>query len=272
MRGKPVGKTVAYGVPGLIPAHAGKTHYRPLRSVRAPAHPRACGENPRQPTKGCAQPGSSPRMRGKLHCVDLPCFRPGLIPAHAGKTFLDTRGRSWSRAHPRACGENQLKNGGTPLEQGSSPRMRGKLHNPRSARFAIGLIPAHAGKTLGHASPETTLVAHPRACGENEDVDVNTTTAAGSSPRMRGKLSQSQMFTRPRRLIPAHAGKTATGNAYIKVERAHPRACGENLLGGSCRMRGGGSSPRMRGKLVSTSIVIAVRGLIPAHAGKTLSP
>ena len=76
---------------GLIPAHAGKTSHHPLASGRGAAHPRSRGEN-----GGCLPDllpalGSSPLTRGKLFDntgKDLPF---GLIPAHAGKTYL----RAW---------------------------------------------------------------------------------------------------------------------------------------------------------------------------------
>ena len=50
---------------GLIPARAGKTWW--WCAARAPrgAHPRACGENPRQHCARAARRGSSPRVRGK---------------------------------------------------------------------------------------------------------------------------------------------------------------------------------------------------------------
>ena len=86
MRGKPVSKILQRFQIGLIPAHAGKTRNgsRPRNSQSA--HPRACGENPKEAQWIEAQEGSSPRMRGKhqrphrRHQID------GLIPAHAGKT------------------------------------------------------------------------------------------------------------------------------------------------------------------------------------------
>ena len=50
--------------------------------------------------------GSSPRMRGKRveHDPRDHCRR--LIPAYAGKTRKISAAGTWSRAHPRVCGEN----------------------------------------------------------------------------------------------------------------------------------------------------------------------
>ena len=70
-------------------------------------------------------------------------------------------------------------------------------------------------------------------------------------------------------LIPAHAGKTTTSYSLIGKSWAHPRSRGENdhvhVLGSTRR----GSSPLTRGKHLRTALTQAVKGLIPAHAGKT---
>ena len=50
--------------------------------------------------------GSSPLTRGKHEATDLGRERPGLIPAHAGKTDGWTWNVSRIAAHPRSRGEN----------------------------------------------------------------------------------------------------------------------------------------------------------------------
>ena len=70
-----------------------------------------------------------------------------LIPAHAGKTWICGQTASQAAAHPRSRGENgPLPAQGMTLE-GSSPLTRGKLEHELSDAVAVGLIPAHAGKT-----------------------------------------------------------------------------------------------------------------------------
>ena len=51
----------------------------------------------------------------------------------------------------------------------------------------------------------------------------------GSSPRMRGKLTDAGQEAADCGLIPAHAGKTAPMMEALPFEPAHPRACGENI-------------------------------------------
>ena len=86
---------------------------------------------------------------------------------------------------------------------------------------------------------------------------------------MRGKRTDARLRGSRRRLIPAHAGKTREKSRSKTMSWAHPRACGENLLFQIQEKPLKGSSPRMRGKLVSLSPELSSRRLIPAHAGKT---
>ena len=74
----------------LIPAHAGKTWWRPPPSTRCAAHPRSRGENSDPFRMASAVRGSSPLTRGKLPGKQGLHLRPRLIPAHAGKTHLST--------------------------------------------------------------------------------------------------------------------------------------------------------------------------------------
>ena len=51
-------------------------------------------------------------------------------------------------AHPRVCGENAAFKALDALDEGSSPRVRGKPHVHTPLGPPKGLIPACAGKTL----------------------------------------------------------------------------------------------------------------------------
>ena len=157
--------------PGLIPAHAGKT--RPMPSgTRAPrAHPRSCGENALARTWAASVGGSSPLMRGKPGFRSAFRSRPGLIPAHAGKTTSSSSAFSLTRAHPRSRGENTASFFGSADTLGSSPLMRGKPAHSVFDAPTVGLIPTHAGKTGLRTNAERLQGAHPRSCGENRPVE-----------------------------------------------------------------------------------------------------
>ena len=91
----------------------------------------------------------------------------------------------------------------------------------------------------------------------------------GSSPLTRGKRHPTTKRRSLRRLIPAHAGKTAPRSNRVARLAAHPRSRGENAFESMGGGQGIGSSPLTRGK---PSCIISMRvriRLIPAHAGKT---
>ena len=73
-------------------------------------------------------------------------------------------------------------------EDGSSPRVRGKRRCPILLPIRERLIPARAGKTFFSFTLSFIRTAHPRACGENRWLRLAAVRAAGSSPRVRGKL------------------------------------------------------------------------------------
>ena len=93
----------------------------------------------------------------------------------------------------------------------------------------------------------------------------------GSSPLTRGKLIRRDTRKAQCGLIPAHAGKTLRLRKEAPRERAHPRSRGENTGGIMFAIVVWGSSPLTRGKQCETQPTQRLPGLIPAHAGKTLS-
>ena len=173
-------------------------------------------------------------------------------------------------AHPRVCGENKADAILTVLDQGSSPRVRGKLdHNAKDMPHR-GLIPACAGKTWPGRRPQTVVWAHPRVCGENRAASNAPRSGGGSSPRVRGKPGGADRDRIVTGLIPACAGKTLAAEAQSGMDRAHPRVCGENPRPAGRMVAKVGSSPRVRGKPVRRMSLRPAERLIPACAGKTM--
>ena len=290
-RGKHAPATPSNDTSGLIPARAGKTGGSVCRSASPAAHPRACGENSSEKQAGRGEQGSSPRVRGKLVGMLDANRSGGLIPARAGKTLRRARGMCVPWAHPRACGENvkaKLVDWVTAAHPracgenlhlvtvdeawaGSSPRVRGKPHRADRGRPRTRLIPARAGKTPGSRLRLRCSRPHPRACGENSSSLRAWRRARGSSPRVRGKHHLRPVKDASLRLIPARAGKTQGAVGAEGQGEAHPRACGENMVGPLKGTPGRGSSPRVRGKPIRHRPPPARRRLIPARAGKTSS-
>ena len=195
----------------------------------------------------------------------------GLIPAHAGKTPPTVQGRSCARAHPRSCGENERTPRHEVPRRGSPPLTRGKPVSGASPHAAAGLIPTHAGKTERRDRCLHPPRAHPRSRGENATLGPNRCPVSGSSPLTRGKHVGHADSLAGGGLIPAHAGKTPIHTRVYAYRRAHPRSRGENRPPVRSRASWAGSSPLTRGKLPRWSQPATRRGLIPAHAGKTLA-
>ena len=268
-RGKPRPSRPLLRPCGLIPAHAGKTRPELRRPTGSRAHPRSRGENGASPSSATSGEGSSPLTRGKLPHAPSIVLVEGLIPAHAGKTPSGGPGSLSTTAHPRSRGENTRANRRVSANLGSSPLTRGKLRVMQDIFDLLGLIPAHAGKTLPIRMGTSRFRAHPRSRGENIRPIGFASIAAGSSPLTRGKLLQHQREPWRDGLIPAHAGKTWPSYRPPSPTRAHPRSRGENAIDVDPTDVDDGSSPLTRGKHRGLLPVLQGHGLIPAHAGKT---
>ena len=153
--------------PRLIPAHAGKTTLRVGEREFTSAHPRSRGENHTVPIPTLTHNGSSPLTRGKHRAGRVRAREAGLIPAHAGKTGVLVCALLAHRAHPRSRGENARVAHQTQPCNGSSPLTRGKPKRRRLCLGWLGLIPAHAGKTMCVVRHIMGSGAHPRSRGEN---------------------------------------------------------------------------------------------------------
>ena len=80
------------GGEGLIPAHAGKTSPSRWPQGTGRAHPRSRGENVEAQCLVTVGVGSSPLTLGKPRSAATPIKSFGLIPAHAGKTWVHGQG------------------------------------------------------------------------------------------------------------------------------------------------------------------------------------
>ena len=194
---------------GSSPLTRGKRWYVFVDRFAVMAHPRSRGENPRRPRGATVRAGSSPLTRGKPSSCTLRPRTTRLIPAHAGKTRSVHGGVDPEEAHPRSRGENIRSIHERRGNLGSSPLTRGKLPGMLHLIAIVRLIPAHAGKTVGHCACKHHGPAHPRSRGENATGIVTNGQGDGSSPLTRGKRSRSLIRCRRLRLIPAHAGKTS---------------------------------------------------------------
>ncbi len=88
---------------------------------------------------------------------------------------------------------------------------------------------------------------------------------------MRGTRLSHDTQRRYDRIIPAHAGNTMLILSFISVVMDHPRTCGEHESRDQLVSHLPGSSPHMRGTPELRISSINALGIIPAHAGNTMS-
>ena len=255
----------------IIPARAGPTQRR--HTVRHPDkdHPRSCGANAVLASTLTGRYGSSPLVRGQR---DGRANRAGLlriIPARAGPTYFINHVDYINADHPRSCGANmQARHFGAGLS-GSSPLVRGQRSSLRPAWPRPRIIPARAGPTWWPPSAIRRTPDHPRSCGANGSRAPPVMHKHGSSPLVRGQQHDVHQQPTCRRIIPARAGPTQNHGKNYYPKTDHPRSCGANHKFFDIEPVLDGSSPLVRGQLVSMDRVVEVYRIIPARAGPTLA-
>ena len=149
--------------------------------------------------------------------------------------------------------------------------MRGTQPNSLQTDYLPRIIPAHAGNTGGRGKLAVHQQDHPRACGEHGSACRAGVGVQGSSPRMRGTLRRGNDKGHADGIIPAHAGNTGAPANDARAAWDHPRACGEHSMTLTLSSPSRGSSPRMRGTRIFFVFFLLSVGIIPAHAGNTVS-
>ena len=130
---------------------------------------------------------------------------------------------------------------------GSSPRVRGAALRGVDIRPCVGIIPARAGSRSTANTNGCGRRDHPRACGEQNQVDVLRVMGLGSSPRVRGAGELAAELNIYVGIIPARAGSSSSFAREYAAARDHPRACGEQAARVLLPINNKGSSPRVRG-------------------------
>jgi len=191
--------------------------------------------------------GSSPRMWGTLgkNVVRKALWR--FIPTHVGNAPHVIRAGFSNAVHPHACRERIRVKRITPDNPGSSPRMWGTHSYLQNSKALRRFIPTH----VGNASAAVRL--------------ANLT--GGSSQRMWGTQVGYIGEDDEDRFIPTHVGNALAAAAIISAATVHPHACGERrsvliVCSIDC-----GSSPRMWGTHLLSSLRETGTRFIPTHVG-----
>ena len=189
-----------------------------------------CGANTRRRTSTGRYCGSSPLVRGKPNERFPEHRQRRIIPACAGQTRHRMRPLRPGTDHPRLCGANIFLYAFMISLSGSSPLVRGKLHDGEIHRITQRIIPACAGQTSRPCRSMPRASDHPRLCGANYAGNGNFFGRYGSSPLVRGKLLGDATSELRIRIIPACAGQTGGIRAHAGGDSDHPRLCGANAF------------------------------------------
>ena len=167
-----------------------------------------CGEQ----TTSCRQDrgtmGSSPRVRGTAFFISSSPCCSRIIPACAGNSLYEAMTPTGGKDHPRVCGEQSSPSPHWCCCLGSSPRVRGTVHDIRHTHCSLRIIPACAGNSLCLSCDHRDGGDHPRVCGEQAFDDVISEEIRGSSPRVRGTGCYHDLSEALNGIIPACAGNS----------------------------------------------------------------
>ena len=140
-------------------------------------------------------------MRGKVFVLSHVDVHKRITPAYAGKSLLNTDNTTAARDHPRVCGEKPPSCPEMSTNEGSPPRMRGKVLKLQNALKKFRITPAYAGKR-----PRTLLAG---------------SSSRDHPPRMRGKAGRALEGACIPGITPAYAGKSMMLHHSIPDTAAH---------------------------------------------------
>ncbi len=233
----------------VIPACAGNTRCPSTCGATSTGHPRVRGEHRSPVAARMPTGGSSPRARGTLRRRILPPRGARVIPACAGNT--------------PGCPAQ-------PFRRAGHPRVRGEhCREPAQSNPVGRVIPACAGNTAQVNEGVRHRPGHPRVRGEHGYKSAINNALAGSSPRARGTRCAASSCAVARRVIPACAGNTSSGEHAHESGTGHPRVRGEHAPLLTIATPSSGSSPRTRGTQLDELVEAARLRVIPACAGNT---
>ena len=213
--------------------------------------------------------GSPPLTRGKV--ITVYTIHPiwGITPAHAGKSTHPACSTVSCRDHPRSRGEKDAAATAPRVCAGSPPLTRGKADRGASGEPARGITPAHAGKSRGFEGFLDAVGDHPRSRGEKFVAVSVISSAIGSPPLTRGKVTANWNQRANKRITPAHAGKSSAGRRRGRADGDHPRSRGEKAVRPPPPLAIVGSPPLTRGKVRGSYCYSPNDRITPAHAGKS---
>ena len=198
--------------------------------------------------------GSSPRVWGQADEYTRADYRFRIIPTRVGTSQAMRAATYRARDHPHACGDKALKQRPYTVYKGSSPRVWGQAVRCRSYMQAYRIIPTRVGTRKISIDLCVMLWDHPHACGDKTRYRNAPCQFLGSSPRVWGQVYQDRCFLGIYRIIPTRVGTSSLRHLRRWSRQDHPHACGDKLPPFRISPVLSGSSPRVWGQVVFTSL------------------
>ena len=165
--------------------------------------------------------------------------------------------------------------------------MWGQVLDESSPIVWLGIIPTRVGTRLNAIRNSASQKDHPNACGDKWYRDFKFPFARGSSPRVWGQATATEVSTNLSGIIPTRVGTSDRNACRVCKRWDHPHACGDKQdnveetkqrLGSSPRVWGQaterlfcrlleGSSPRVWGQADITDCLHSHSGIIPTRVG-----
>ena len=212
--------------------------------------------------------GSPPRVRGEGCCGRLFLELLGITPACAGRRRRSAGPCAVPGDHPRVCGEKSRVDRFRQAQPGSPPRVRGEAQLTFTNVAVDGITPACAGRRYRVYKTSRRAWDHPRVCGEKGLCGGTGNSQQGSPPRVRGEERAEGHHGAVHGITPACAGRSLLPHVGDRLEKDHPRVCGEKEHGGGRMTRVAGSPPRVRGEEDRRHIDHEHDWITPACAGR----
>ena len=130
----------------------------------------------------------------------------GIIPTRVGTSCKSTRTEQTLRDHPHACGDKRVSASIFNRRQGSSPRVWGQVDIAVNTADRPRIIPTRVGTRATCIVFSRSIKDHPHACGDKSPFRNPLAVCQGSSPRVWGQVSDTNLLPYKERIIPTRVG------------------------------------------------------------------
>ena len=147
MWGRPAAPIAISPLTRFTPTCVGKTTGGTAATGSLRVHPHVCGEDLVNSTISNHIVGSPPRVWGRQRTAAKFPQNQRFTPTCVGKTSLGVQDRGLSRVHPHVCGEDASRHMTFSRQNGSPPRVWGRLSELERKVQGLGFTPTCVGKT-----------------------------------------------------------------------------------------------------------------------------